>query len=110
MPGKLTTHILDTNLGTPASGVLVELIKDGNTIATQTTNSDGRCDQPLLKDTSDFGGPIELRFHIGDYFREKNSSSPFLDIIPVHFLISAGESYHVPLICTPWSYSTYRGS
>ena len=110
MPGKLTTHVLDTAQGIPASGVLIELFKDGEIIASATTNSDGRCDSPLLESSFMFTGPAELRFHIGDYFRKQGLTTSFLDVVPVHFQITADESYHVPLVCSPWSYSTYRGS
>ncbi|MEM9079237.1 MAG: hydroxyisourate hydrolase [Verrucomicrobiota bacterium] len=110
MPGKLTTHVLDTAHGNPAPGVLIELLQNGETIASCTTNADGRCPEPLLADTNAISGPAQLLFHIGDYFRAQDTPSPFLDVVPVSFQITPGENYHVPLVCSPWSYSTYRGS
>ena len=116
--GKLTTHVLDTTRGRPAGGVAIELqrLEDGgwSTVASATTNADGRCDAPLLEQSSFVTGTYQLLFHLGDYFRTISGSqdaSPFLDIVPVRFALNGdGGHYHVPLVVTPWSYSTYRGS
>ena len=110
MPGKLTTHILDTAHGSPAAGVKIQLVREGKELTSTVTNADGRCDSPLLECDTMFSGPAELHFHIGDYFRRRHVPTPFLDIVPVHFHMVADEAYHVPLVCSPWSYSTYRGS
>ncbi len=106
--GKLTTHVLDTASGEPAAGVLVRLYHAGGLKVETHTNADGRCDAPLM--TSPPAGEYELVFHMGDYFRSRGVNSPFLNEIPVRFLIEEGRSYHVPLACSPFSYSTYRGS
>ena len=105
---KISTHVLDTRSGKPAQGVRVRLLKDGERVTETTTNADGRCDGPLIEDPP--AGIYELVFHVGDYFRGIGVESPFLDEVPVRFTIAAGENYHVPLVVTPWSYSTYRGS
>jgi 5-hydroxyisourate hydrolase len=115
---RLTTHVLDTTRGRPAAGVLIELQRlDGaqwKTIASATTNADGRCDAPLLEGRAFASGSYQLLFHIGDYFRARAGApdaSPFLDVVPIRFSLSEdGGHYHVPLVVTPWSYSTYRGS
>ncbi len=106
--GKLTTHVLDTATGNPAAQVLIRLIYDGELLAETRTNSDGRCDAPLLTDAPP--GDYQLVFSIGDYFRAQGIASPFLNEIPIHFTIEAGRDYHVPLACSPYAYSTYRGS
>lgn len=109
MNGKLSTHVLDTARGRPAAGMKIELRAAGSSslIKAVTTNADGRTDAPLLMGEEMKPGAYELRFFVGDYFDEKT----FLEVVPVHFNISdAGADYHVPLLCTPWSYSTYRGS
>jgi 5-hydroxyisourate hydrolase len=106
--GKLTTHVLDTAAGNPARGVRIRLHHNGQLLADTLTNADGRCDAPLLTDATP--GRYQLLFSIGDYFRAHGVGSPFLDEIPVHFTIEAGRDYHVPLACSPYSYSTYRGS
>lgn len=114
----LTTHVLDTTRGRPAGGVAVELQRrDGETwrtMARAVTNADGRFDKPLLSQVGPAPGVYQLLFHIGDYFRDAGGSaeaSPFLDVVPIRFTVAAdGGHYHVPLVVTPWSYSTYRGS
>ncbi len=106
--GKLTTHVLDTASGNPAHGVRIRLYHAGQQLADILTNADGRCDSPLLSDA--LPGTYQLLFSIGDYFLAQGISSPFLNEIPVHFTIEAGRNYHVPLACSPYSYSTYRGS
>jgi len=111
MAGKLSTHVLDTAQGKPASGMKIELwslaSQPAKLLKTVTTNADGRTDQPLLAGAALKAGEYELVFHVGDYFRAKG----FLDRVPVRFTISdPPASYHVPLLCSPWSYTTYRGS
>jgi 5-hydroxyisourate hydrolase len=105
--GRLTTHVLDTANGRPAAGMKIELLRDRTPLLTVTTNEGGRTDAPLL-DGADFTvGAYELVFHVGAYFGETR----FLDTVPVRFIVTAPEQhYHVPLLCTPWSYTTYRGS
>ncbi len=116
--GKLSTHILDTMHGKPASDVRIQLYAIQNekrTLLHETrSNSDGRCDQPLLQGDQMLPGIYELVFHAGDYFAAKGVTLPtprFLDQIVLRFgIASATENYHVPLVVTPWTYSTYRGS
>ena len=105
----LTTHVLDTMRGRPAAGVKIELwsLDKKTLIKTVQTNSDGRTDAPLLEGNSMNAGSYELVFFVGDYFGEKK----FLDRVPVRFNISdSSAKYHVPLLVSPWSYTTYRGS
>jgi 5-hydroxyisourate hydrolase len=107
----LTSHVLDTMRGRPAAGMQVELWTIANEtrtlLKTVRTNADGRTDAPLLAGNQMSAGTYELVFYVGDYFGERK----FLDRVPVRFVISdpAGK-YHVPLLVSPWSYSTYRGS
>jgi 2-oxo-4-hydroxy-4-carboxy-5-ureidoimidazoline decarboxylase len=117
--GRLTTHVLDTHRGQPASGVPIELVEIGSSGVTRLilrakTNADGRTDRPLIADRPIAIAQYELRFGVGGYFAEHGASTfdpPFLDVIPIRFSIAEPEAhYHVPLIVTPWSYSTYRGS
>ncbi len=116
--GKLSTHVLDTANGCPADGMEIDFfqIVDGQSVLVKQvrTNSDGRTDELLLGADEMAVGEYELRFHTADYFTRmgsKTASPPFLNIIPVRFAIfDAGEGYHVPLLVSPWSYSTYRGS
>jgi 2-oxo-4-hydroxy-4-carboxy-5-ureidoimidazoline decarboxylase len=116
--GRLSTHVLDTHLGRPAAGVAIELYELAgeryHRITTAVTNADGRTDRPLIGDRPLPIGRYELRFSIGDHYRSRGIESgtpPFLDIVPLRFSIAEPEGhYHVPLLCTPWSYSTYRGS
>ncbi|MBS7544083.1 hydroxyisourate hydrolase [Ancylobacter oerskovii] len=115
--GRLTTHVLDTTRGTPAAGVRIELQREAaggfTTIAEASTNGDGRCDAPLLGSDRMQAGTYQLLFHVGAYFRAAlgREASPFLDVVPVRFAITDADGhYHVPLVVTPWSYSTYRGS
>lgn len=118
MAGRLTTHVLDTAHGCPASGLWIELsrIEDGSHVAVvgAVTNADGRCDAPLLADAAMRTGTFELLFHVGNYFRGRGVSltdPPFLDAVPVRFAITDPEAeYHVPLLVSPFGYSTYRGS
>jgi 5-hydroxyisourate hydrolase len=114
--GRLTTHVLDTARGLPARGLRIELLRiEGEAarpIKTVTTNDDGRCDEPLLSGAAMERGVYELRFHAGDYLgRDAGEGPPFLDVIPLRFGIAdAAAHYHVPLLLSPYSYSTYRGS
>lgn len=114
--GGLTTHILDTAHGHPAAGVLIELRRDPaqRPVATTRSNADGRCDKPLLEGAAFAAGEYELMFYVGDYFRGLGvalSDPPFLDRILIRFGVDeADRHYHVPLLVSPWSYSTYRGS
>lgn len=116
--GRLSTHVLDTHAGRPAVGIAIELYEfageRAHRIATATTNADGRTDQPLIGGRPLPIGRYELRFAVGDHFRSRGieqGDPPFLDIVPLRFSIAEPEGhYHVPLLCTPWSYSTYRGS
>ncbi|MBS0558404.1 MAG: hydroxyisourate hydrolase [Proteobacteria bacterium] len=116
--GQLTTHVLDTHAGKPAGGMRIELFKlDGDArarIRSVATNADGRIDGPLLQGDALVVGGYELDFHTGDYFRSRGVVLPqpaFLDRITIRFGIAdAAAHYHVPLLLTPWSYSTYRGS
>lgn len=109
MNAKLSTHVLDLASGKPAAGMTIELREavTGRVLNTAVTNADGRTDDPLLAGDEVLAGEYELLFHVGDYFREAG----FLDRVPVRFRIAdPAASYHVPLLCTPWAYSTYRGS
>ena len=116
--GRLSTHVLDTHAGRPAVGVAVELYElageRAHRIASATTNADGRTDSPLIAGRPLLIGRYELRFAIGNHYRSRGIDSgdpPYLDIVPLRFSIAEPEGhYHVPLLCTPWSYSTYRGS
>jgi 5-hydroxyisourate hydrolase len=107
MNAKLSTHVLDTTRGKPAVGMTITLSRGGQVLKTVKTNPDGRTEAPLLSADEMATGEYELIFHVGDYF----GSRAFLDRVPVRFTISdATASYHVPLLCSPWAYSTYRGS
>ena len=116
--GRLSTHVLDTHAGRPAVGIAIELYEfageRAHRVATATTNADGRTDVPLIGGRPLPIGRYELRFAVGDHFRIRGieqGDPPFLDIVPLRFSIAEPEGhYHVPLLCTPWSYSTYRGS
>ena len=114
--GRLTTHILDTANGCPAAGVNIRLFAiDGERrqVAATVSNADGRTDEPLADGDAMATGRYELEFDIGDYFRDRGvdlAEPAFLDTVVIRFSIDAGEDYHVPLLASPWSYSTYRGS
>jgi len=114
MPAKLSTHVLDNTCGRPAAAMKIELFRaDAPTkpLKTVTTNADGRTDAPLLAAEEMIAGAYELRFHVAAYFAARGVASPFLEVVPVRFAISdVAASYHVPLLVTPWAYSTYRGS
>ena len=115
--GRLTTHVLDTAAGSPATGLRIELYRlDGERrrLAQAVTNADGRCDEPLLAGDDFRPGEYELVFHAGAYLRARNHElpdPPFLDRVPIRFGIADGDGhYHVPLLLSPFGYSTYRGS
>ncbi|MGB1236648.1 MAG: hydroxyisourate hydrolase [Pseudomonadales bacterium] len=115
--GRLTTHILDTANGCPGATISVSLyrIAESRELLTQTlSNSDGRCDKPLLEGESFSTGKYELVFEIGDYYRKRGTAladPAFLDDVVIRFSIAHSEQhYHVPLLVSPYSYSTYRGS
>lgn len=114
---SLTTHVLDTTHGRPASGLLVGLFRlSGNeraALVSVKTNQDGRCAKPLLDDQNGLVGLFELDFHVAAYFRESGlalSEPPFLDVVTVRFGMGSEGRYHVPLLVSPYGYSTYRGS
>jgi 2-oxo-4-hydroxy-4-carboxy-5-ureidoimidazoline decarboxylase len=117
--GRLSTHVLDTHSGRPAAGIAVELVElsdlGASRVVTRTvTNADGRTDRPLIGGRPVPIGRYELTFSVGDYFAARQvatSDPPFLDRIPLRFSVSEPEGHlHVPLLVTPWSYATYRGS
>ena len=113
--GNLTTHILDTSMGASAQGVEIKLYKR-NDASLQLTNSsktieDGRCNEPLLSGDLFEEGCYEIEFNIGHYYATKEIDCPFLKDVVIRFYISnSDENYHVPLLISPFSYSTYRGS
>jgi 5-hydroxyisourate hydrolase len=116
--GKISTHVLDTTRGKPGAGVEVELYRVEATarilVTADTTNGDGRCGVPLLEGDALVAGKYELVFGVGAYFAAQGTvlpDPPFLDRVIIAFGIAdASQNYHVPLVVTPWSYSTYRGS
>jgi len=116
--GRLSTHVLDTANGKPAKGVAVELFAiDGEkrrSVVKTATNADGRTDAPLMIGDAFRTGTYELVFEVGAYFRSVGTAAadpPFLDVVPIRFTIAEPDGhYHVPLLVSPWSYSTYRGS
>lgn len=116
--GRLTTHVLDAAHGCPGSAIKVELYRvqgaELTLVASALTNSDGRCDVPLLQGDDYRTGVYQLQFNAGDYYRARSLELPsqaFLDVVVLRFGIDAGQDhYHVPLLISPYSYSTYRGS
>ncbi len=116
--GKLSTHVLDTTAGKPGAGVTVtlyEILPQGRVLVkTDVTNADGRCTAPLLEGPSMRAGKFELVFHAGDYFAAQGVAMPeprFIDQVTIAFGIAdPAQNYHVPLVVSPWAYSTYRGS
>jgi len=111
--GRLSTHVLDTSAGQPADGVRIVVRRDGEVVAEARTNPDGRTDKPLLEGEAFGPGRYEITFHVGDYFRGRGvalSDPPFLDEIPLRFGAAGDAHYHVPLLVSPFGYSTYRGS
>ena len=115
--GRLTTHVLDTARGVPAAGMKIELYSLGSSrvlVKTMTTNGNGRTDDAVLEGSAFKTGTYELVFAVGSYFRAAGvakANPPFLDEVPVRFAIADKDGhYHVPLLVSPWSYTTYRGS
>jgi 5-hydroxyisourate hydrolase len=119
--GRLTTHVLDIATGRPAAGMALTLERvnapGGSTsLGTWTTNADGRCDGPLMQGAALIEGQYQLCFAAGDYFRKQAATADlaeprFVDVVVLRFGISdANAHYHVPLLVSPWAYSTYRGS
>jgi 5-hydroxyisourate hydrolase len=115
--GRLTTHVLDTAHGRPGDGIAIDLYRIEGTrerLTSAVTNKDGRCDHPLLEGDSVKAGVYELAFRVGDYFAARGVAVPdprFLDEVVIRFGIAApNEHYHVPLLISPYGYSTYRGS
>jgi 5-hydroxyisourate hydrolase len=117
--GRLSTHVLDTANGKPAEGVTIRLYRlshDGTRehLVAATTNADGRTDLPLLEDSAYAPGSYEIEFHVGAYFMAAGTLSaetPFLDVVPVRFTMSEADGhYHVPILASPYGYTTYRGS
>ena len=116
--GRLSTHVLDTAHGGPAGGVAIELYalqgESRRLVSQARTNADGRTDAPLLAGDAYRPGAYELVFDVGDYFRARGTPTgepPFLDRIPIRFAMAEPDGhYHVPLLVSPWSYSTSRGS
>ena len=116
--GRLTTHVLDTAHGRPAAGMSLSLFRlagaDRQLVRRTQTNADGRCDAPLLTGDEMRVGIYEIVFETAEYFKKAGaamSDPPFLDVVPIRFgLGDASAHYHVPLLVSPWSFSTYRGS
>jgi len=114
--GRLTTHVLDTANGVPGSGIKISLfsLEGGrNLLTTAVTNDDGRTDSPLLDEGAFKAGPYELEFAVGEYFASAGNEladPPFLDDVVIRVSLADDGHYHVPLLVSPWSYSTYRGS
>jgi len=117
-PGRLSTHVLDTGHGRPAAGMAIDLVRieaDGSErlVKTVVTNADGRTAEPLLAGAALVAGAYRLVFHVADYFSAAGEvdAGVFLRTVPVEFVVAdAAANYHVPLLVSPWSYSTYRGS
>ncbi len=114
--GRLTTHVLDTAHGKPAVGMAIDLLMvhgdHTHHLLSTHTNADGRVDQPLLEGENFETGTFELNFHVGRYFSRLGVEleSEFLDVVPVRFTIGEVAHYHVPLLVSPFGYTTYRGS
>ncbi|GAB2788193.1 hydroxyisourate hydrolase [Halomonas shantousis] len=116
--GRLTTHVLDTARGCPGQGIRIEIFRIEGEARTRlceaVTNADGRCDAPLLEGDALLAGTYELLFHAGDYLEAQgapDSAPRFLDRIPLRFGVADADAhYHVPLLLSPFGYSTYRGS
>ena len=116
--GRLTTHVLDLSAGQPGRGIRVELTRleaaARMAVTSAVTNADGRCDKPVLEGEAFKPGSYELAFAVGDYFSARGVAQPepkFLDVVVIRFgIASADQHYHVPLLVSPYGYSTYRGS
>jgi len=113
---RLSTHVLDTAQGKPGQGINIKLFSlqgDRHLVASTVTNDDGRTDLPLLDDETFRAGCYELEFAVGAYFSDAElavTEPPFLDNVVIRVTLAEGQNYHVPLLVSPWSYSTYRGS
>lgn len=113
MKNALSTHVLDTANGRPAAGVRVTLYRGDESIVMTTTNADGRTEAPLLAGDAFTPGTYRIEFAIGDYFASIGNADAkrFLNVVPIVFVVDEpADGYHVPLLASPWSYSTYRGS
>ncbi len=117
MSGYLTTHVLDTARGCPAQGLSIDLFRLVGEVRTHVrslvTNDDGRTDEPILPKPEFEPGTYELVFHAGDYLRasgQADGGELFLDVVPIRFGMAEESHYHVPLLLSPFAYSTYRGS
>jgi len=113
MPPKMTTHVLDTSRGIPAMGVKISIYREGKLVQSAVTNRDGRLDAPLLAGEQFAAGSYRIEFSVGDYFASRGDEGArrFLDVVPIEFKVDdSGRDYHVPLLVSPWSYTTYRGS
>ena len=114
--GRLTTHVLDTAHGKPGAGIGIKLFSlagERHLVASAVTNADGRTDEPLLNEETFRAGRYELEFSVGSYFAQAGADAgtpPFLDDVVVRCSLAEAGNYHVPLLVSPWSYSTYRGS
>ena len=114
--GRLTTHVLDTAQGRPGRGIAISLYRrdaEPKLLVRTQTNADGRTDAPLLDDDTWRAGHYELQFAVAEYFADSDlpqSDPPFLDEVVIRFSLADDGHYHVPLLVSPWSYSTYRGS
>jgi 5-hydroxyisourate hydrolase len=114
--GKLTTQVLDTATGRPGAGISVKLFSMENgrhLVASAETNADGRTDAPLLEGETFRTGTYELEFSLGAYFQAgepADAGPPFLDNVVIRVNLAGDDSYHVPLLASPWSYTTYRGA
>ena len=113
MSGKLTTHVLDTAHGRPANGMKIRFYRGAKLVTEAVTNADGRIDAPLLMGKDFSAGEYRIEFDVGGYFSALGHSDAgkFLNIVPVVFHVDdPSRGYHVPLLVSPWAYSTYRGS
>src|SRR5258705_5771459 len=118
MSGRITTHVLDTANGRPGAGMKIEFSvfegQGGKHLKTVNANKDGRTDEPLAEGASLKPGQYRIVFHVAEYFRSQGAKQynlPFLDRVPIRFGIEdASAHYHVPLLCSPWGYTTYKGS
>ena len=116
MAGRLTTHVLDTARGRPGAGIAVELWRlDGDApllLTSAVTNPDGRTDNPMLSGDAFAPGRYELRFHVGPYFDgQGRADGSLFDVVPIRFTVTDPDGhYHIPLLASAWSYTTYRGS
>lgn len=112
MPRKLSTHVLDTAHGRPAAGMAITLSRNGAPLVTTHTNAEGRTDAPLLAGEALTPATYRIDFAVGDYFASLGhpDAKRFLDVVPVVFIMDdESRGYHIPLLVSPWAYSTYRG-